>query len=89
VETRAEAITSERSCWVCNYQQIGGDTFLGKCTWFSKHKREKDKEIPAERVDTGCKYYIPRTRQQQLSSDLTDLTDDRYNLAQETWTPDF
>jgi hypothetical protein len=49
-----------RSCWNCVYQQIAGDTFLGKCTWFSKHKREKDKEIPPERVDVGCKYFVQR-----------------------------
>jgi len=49
-----------KSCWDCGYQQIGGDTFLGKCTWFSKHKREKDKEIPPEVVDIGCKHFVRR-----------------------------
>lgn len=48
------------NCWGCNYQQIAGDTFLGKCTWFSKHKREKDKDITSKVVDTGCKYFVPR-----------------------------
>jgi len=65
----ADKIKNEKSCWICNYQQIGGDSFLGKCTWFSKHKREKDKEIPPERVDVGCKYYTPRSRHENLSSD--------------------
>jgi hypothetical protein len=49
-----------KSCWDCAYQQIAGDTFLGKCTWFSKHKREKDKEIPPEVVDAGCKHFVQR-----------------------------
>jgi hypothetical protein len=48
------------NCWDCTYQQIGGETFLGKCTWFSKHKREKDKDIPPEVVDAGCKHFVRR-----------------------------
>lgn len=51
---------SGKSCWDCSYQQIAGDTFLGKCTWFSKHKREKDKEIPPDVVDVGCKHFVQR-----------------------------
>jgi len=51
---------NEKSCWNCNYQQIGGDSFLGKCTWFSKHKQGEDKEIPPKTVDVGCKYYALR-----------------------------
>lgn len=51
---------SKESCWDCNYQQIAGDTFLGKCTWFSKHKREKDKDITPKVVDVGCKYFVQR-----------------------------
>jgi len=48
------------SCWDCAYQQIAGDTFLGKCTWFSKRKRGKDKDIPPNIVDTGCKLFVQR-----------------------------
>ncbi len=48
------------SCWDCIYQQIGGDTFLGKCTWFSKHKQEPDKDIPPNVVDIGCKQFTQR-----------------------------
>jgi len=54
-------VENERNCWSCTYQLIAGDTFLGKCTWFSKHKREKDKEIPPDKVDVGCKHFIQRT----------------------------
>lgn len=57
------SVTSDRSCWDCAHQQIAGDTFLGKCTWFSKHKREKDKEIPPDVVDIGCKHFIHRGNQ--------------------------
>ena len=34
-----DKIKNEMNCWDCSYQQIGGDIFLGKCTWFSKHKQ--------------------------------------------------
>lgn len=47
----------KQNCWTCDYQQTTDDTFLGKCTWFSKHKNEKAKEIPPNRVDVGCKYW--------------------------------
>jgi hypothetical protein len=36
-DNKRTATVSGKSCWDCNYQQIGGETFLGKCTWFSKH----------------------------------------------------
>lgn len=49
---------NEKSCWDCGYQQIAGDTFLGRCTWFSKHKQEKDKEIPPNVIDVGCKHFV-------------------------------
>jgi hypothetical protein len=55
-----EKMPSEKSGWDCNYRQIAGDSFLGKCTWFSKYKQEKDKEIPPKTVDIGCKYYTQR-----------------------------
>lgn len=47
-----------KSCWNCGYQQIGCDTFLGKCTWFSKHNHERDKDIPPNIIDIGCKHFI-------------------------------
>ena len=55
-----DKIKNEKNCWDCSYQQIGGDTFLGKCTWFSKHKQGADKEIPPKTVDVGCKYFALR-----------------------------
>lgn len=53
-------IPGGKSCWDCPYQQIAGDTFLGKCMWFSKHKREKDKEIPPEIVDVGWRFFVQK-----------------------------
>ena len=47
------------NCWTCAYQQIGGDTFLGKCKWFEL-KGEPAKEIPAGIVDAGCRQFRPR-----------------------------
>jgi len=52
--------SSNKSCWNCSYQQIGGDTFLGKCTWFSKKNNKPDKEIPPDVVDVGCKQFVKR-----------------------------
>jgi hypothetical protein len=49
----------EKSCWDCKYQNLGGSTLFGMCTWFS-HNRKKDKEIPTEKVDVGCKFFIPK-----------------------------
>jgi hypothetical protein len=51
---------SRNSCWDCKYQQLAGDTSLASAQWFSKHKREKDKEIPPEVVDVGCKLFVQR-----------------------------
>lgn len=51
---------SEKSCWNCKYQQIGGDTFFGVCTWFEQHGKGKNKEIAADVVDKGCKFFEGR-----------------------------
>ncbi|NLD81018.1 MAG: hypothetical protein GX642_07635 [Smithella sp.] len=59
-ESNNSTATTLKNCWDCTYQQIGGDTFLGKCTWFSKQKGEKDKDIPPKTVDVGCKYFVQR-----------------------------
>lgn len=60
VQDKTTSVVIERSCWNCGYQQIAGDTFLGKCTWFSKHKQEKDKDITPKVVDVGCKYFVQK-----------------------------
>lgn len=44
-------------CWTCKYQQTGGGNFLGFCRWFTVHKNEGAKEIPAAVVDVGCEMY--------------------------------
>jgi len=49
---------SGKNCWDCSYQQIAGDTFLGKCTWFSKHKREKDKDITPKNDPRVLEVYL-------------------------------
>ena len=45
-----------RSCWTCAYQKLGGDTFLGVCTYFSTVGRE-NKEIPPHIVDIACQFW--------------------------------
>ncbi len=59
-EDKADA-EGRRKCWNCIYQQaMTGDTFLGKCTWFTRNNKGQDKEIPPEVVDSGCKHFIDR-----------------------------
>ena len=45
-----------KECWTCKYHKIGGDTFLGFCSYFETLNKEK-KEIPPDIVDTGCKFW--------------------------------
>ena len=62
IEKNTNISTSIKSCWDCIYQQIAGETFLGTCTWFSKHKAQKNKEIRPDIVDVGCKYFVKREK---------------------------
>ena len=52
---------NEKSCWQCEYQNLGGGTLFGMCTWFSDNGR-KDKDIPREKVDVGCKFFIAKMK---------------------------
>lgn len=46
-----------RSCWNCKHQKLGGgETFLGKCTYFATIGRE-NKDILPRIVDVGCKFW--------------------------------
>lgn len=47
----------QASCWNCKYNDLSGITFFGRCTWFQKHGKGKNKEIPREKVDEGCKFF--------------------------------
>ena len=40
-----------KSCWNCKYQDITTPAFLGTCTWFVKHNKGEDKDIPPEIVE--------------------------------------
>ena len=50
-----EKVDTDRSCWTCEYQRIGGDTFLGLCAFPAKNNPKRDKPIPPAFVDTGCR----------------------------------
>jgi len=50
---------SNKSCWTCEYQKIGGPTFLGVCTYFATVGKP-NKDIPPGLVDVGCKYWKER-----------------------------
>lgn len=53
------------SCWECQHQKIGGyDTFLGRCRYPAKNNPGRDKQIPPEVVDKGCKFREQRTREE-------------------------
>jgi hypothetical protein len=47
------------SCWECVFNDLRGSAFLGICTWFEKNNRGRNKEIPSEVVDIGCKHFSP------------------------------
>ena len=49
-----QTVDTDRSCWTCQYQRLGGDTFLGLCSYPAKNNPNRDKPIPPAFVDTGC-----------------------------------
>lgn len=49
-----------RACWTCDFQKIGGVTFLGDCRWFAVHRGQPEKPIPPAVVDVGCKFWAAR-----------------------------
>ena len=49
-----------RSCWECKYNNLQGTTLFGLCTWFGKHGKGENKEIPVEVADVGCKHFLVR-----------------------------
>jgi len=53
-------VHSDKTCWNCKFQQIGGDTFLGICTWFELNGKGENKELTPQIVDKGCKYFLKR-----------------------------
>ena len=42
----------QNSCWECALRKKGGINAFGVCTYF-----EEPKEIPADVVDVGCKFW--------------------------------
>ena len=51
---------NKKSCWDCEFQQIGGGTFLGVCTWFEKNGKGQNKELTPQVVDIGGKFFSKR-----------------------------
>ncbi len=49
-------MSEKQACWNCKFQKIGGDTFLGVCTYFSTIGKE-NKDITTPVVDKGCKFW--------------------------------
>ena len=62
------------SCWNCKYQQIGGDNFLGNCTYFESIGKGK-KEIPPHIADKGCKFFIDKTKHHTLYEKAIEMFD--------------
>lgn len=56
-----------KSCWNCGFQQIGGPTFLGICTYFSTVGKP-NKNIPPDMVDVGCKQWKVRPSKAETAS---------------------
>jgi len=42
------------------YNDLGGTSLFGRCTWFEKHGKGKSREIPRDVVDKGCKFFEPK-----------------------------
>jgi hypothetical protein len=53
---------SKGACWDCNFMDMSGVYFPGRCTWFREVKKEEPKEIPSEKVNTGCGLFSPKER---------------------------
>jgi len=50
---------TDNSCWTCAFQKLGGnDTFLGKCRFPARNNPDRDKKIPPEVVDNGCRHHV-------------------------------
>ena len=43
---------NQNNCWDCTRRNKGGINAFGVCTYF-----EEPKEIPADVVDVGCKFW--------------------------------
>ena len=59
-ETRSVMMSEEvqeagKACWTCGLR-VGGDTFLGICTYFESVGKE-NRPIPENVVDVGCKFW--------------------------------
>lgn len=49
------------TCWTCAYQNRNSPaTFLGLCTFPAANNPDKNKPIPPEFVDKGCKNWKER-----------------------------
>lgn len=59
---------SIKSCWTCEFQKIGGPTFLGVCTFFATVGKP-NKDIPPQMVDVGCKYWMQRVQVDDAESE--------------------
>ena len=60
--------TQKKSCWTCHQQQIGGVTFLGLCKFPAKNNPDRNKPIPHNIVDIGCKNWELKVKQAEPGS---------------------
>ena len=58
---KISALDPNVNCWDCQFNNLFlQDTFLGICTWFEKHGKGKNKEIPPKIADIGCKHFMSK-----------------------------
>jgi hypothetical protein len=51
----------DNSCWTCRRQYINAqDTLIGQCTAPAKNNPDRNKPIPGEVVDRGCKLWVEK-----------------------------
>lgn len=46
----------DKSCWTCRHQNINSQlTLIGNCMYPAKNNPERNKPVPPEIVDKGCR----------------------------------
>lgn len=54
---------TDRSCWSCVFNRLGGGTFFGICSYFERMNKPA-REIPASVADDGCKFHKPKPQEE-------------------------
>lgn len=53
------SVRNDHTCYSCRWVAIGGIYFPLGCAWFPKHDKGETKDVPPDKIMTGCKFYEP------------------------------